>query len=472
MKTAPKAKKPFFQRTIDKALRFWEYFNTGVWRETKSNLRTNTVKTISLSVKSFLDTDLQSQACAMAFRTVLALVPALALLFAIGRGFGFQSLLEDELYGLFPSQREAISQVLLYVDSYLNTASEGVFVGIGLVFLLWTLISLVSSVEDSFNNIWGLKSGRSIWRKITDYTAMLLILPVLMICASGLSVFMSSTLQAIFHFSFMTPVIGFLLKFASWVFMWLFFAAAYALIPNTKVSLKYAFIAGVFAGTGFMILQWVFITGQIYVTRYNAVYGSFAFVPLMLLWLQLTWVVCLSGAVLCYSSQNIFQYSFSSDINSISPGYRDKVTIAVAAVIVQNFTKRLPLPTRHDIIKEYGIPARLAGDILDKLREAGIANRVLINADDETYGYAPAVDPGLLTVEYLLTTLNRQGRENFIPMFNKHFPGVEKLAESIKKDMKNSLPSTLLADIEIENLIKKKKKRITIDQLLAEDETK
>lgn len=445
-------KKSFFQNTVNRAIRFWDYFNTGVWRETRNNLRTNVVKTISLSVKSFLDTDLQTQACAMAFRTVLALVPALALLFAIGRGFGFQHLLEDELYGLFPSQHEAISQVLKYVDSYLNTASEGVFVGIGLVFLLWTLISLISSVEDTFNTIWGLKSGRSFWRKITDYTAMLLILPVLMICASGLSVFMSSALQAVFHFSFMTPIIGFLLKFASWVFMWLFFGAAYALIPNTKVSLKYAFIAGVFAGTGFMILQWIFISGQIYVTRYNAVYGSFAFVPLMLLWLQLTWVVCLSGAVLCYSSQNIFQYNFSSDISSISVDYRNKVAIAITTVIVHKFVNRQPLPTSHNIIKEYGIPARLASDILDRLLEARIINRVLISAEDETFGFAPAVQTDILTVDYLLTTLSAQGREDFIPKFDKHFPGVEKIAVQIEAAIHKALPDTPLAELKIENI--------------------
>lgn len=434
-----------------KAVRVWDYFNNGVWRETRSNWKINTVKTISLSVQSFLNTDLQSKACAMAFRTMLALVPALALIFAIGRGFGFQNILEDELYGLFPAQKAAISDSLQYVDSYLNTTSEGVFVGIGLVFLLWTLISLVSNVEDAFNSVWGIKNGRSIWRKITDYTAMLLILPVLIICASGLTLFMSSTLQSIFHFSFMTPIIGAILKFASWVFMWLFFAAAYALIPNTRVKFSNALIAGVFAGTGFMILQWIFVTGQIYVTRYNAIYGSFAFVPLLLLWLQLTWIVCLSGALLCYSSQNIFQFSFSAEINSISPDYRRKVTIAIASIIVQSFVKQLATPTRQEITKEYGIPSRLTGDIIDELLEAGIINRVVVNAKDEIYGYAPAVDPSKITVDYLIRELSKQGRADFIPKFNTSFPGVDKITEDLSKEDSTTTGQTPLSDIKIVN---------------------
>lgn len=433
----------------DRILKLWDYFNYGVWRETRSNLRINTVKTISLSIKSFLNTDLQGKACAMAFRTMLALVPALALLFAIGRGFGFQKLLEDELFGLFPAQKDAIGESLKYVDSYLNTASEGVFVGIGLLFLLYTLISLISNVEDTFNGVWGIKTGRSIWRQITDYTAMLLILPVLIICASGLTLFMSSTLQAIFHFSFMTPIIGFILKFASWVFMWLFFAAAYLLIPNTKVRFGNAMIAGVFAGTGFMILQWVFVSGQIYVTRYNAIYGSFAFVPLLLLWLQLVWVVCLSGAVLCYSSQNIFQFSFSAEINSISPDYRLKVVIAIASVIVQSFTKQSGIPTQHNIAKQFGVPSRLVSDIVDRLLEAKIINRVIINQKDETFGYTPAIEPSLLTVEYLFKRLGTTGRDNFIPKFDKSFPGVNELMSQIDAEQRSTLWQTKLEDIRI-----------------------
>ena len=193
--------------------RLWQYGTVGIWSESSNNLRVKVIKTLNLSVRSFMNADIQSQACAMTYRTVLAIVPALAMLFALGRGFGLQTLIESELYSIFHAQREAISRMLAFVDSYLNQASEGVFVGIGILFLLWTLISLVSSVEDSFNAIWGVKSGRSIWRKVTDYTAMLLILPVLMICAGGLSVLISSTINSVFHFKFLTPLISVLLEF-------------------------------------------------------------------------------------------------------------------------------------------------------------------------------------------------------------------------------------------------------------------
>lgn len=430
------------KKLIKKIRKWWDYFYTGVWSEPRSNFRINTVKILSLSVQSIFNKDLQGKACAMAFRTMLALIPALALIFAIGRGFGFQKILEDELYGLFPAQNQAITEALGYVDSYLSTTTEGIFVGIGLLFLLYTLISLISSVEDDFNSIWCIPMGRSIWSKLTDYTAMLLILPVLMICASGLTLFMSSALQSIFRFSFMTPFVSLMLDMLSWVFMCLFFMAAYMLIPNTRVRFRGALIAGVIAGTGFMVLEWIFVSGQIYVTRYNAVYGSFAFVPLLLIWLQLTWVVCLSGAIICFSYQNIFRYTFSKQINDISPDYRRRVTIAVAALVMQSFEKGTEVPTQQSIVRRYGIPVRLVSEILELLMETHIVNKVVIDAKNEVYGYSPAVEPTNFTIGNLVERLDNYGSEGFIPGFNDSFPSL-KDSEPIPE------AETLLIDIPI-----------------------
>ena len=210
---------------VSRAMALWDYVNTGIWSDSRRTWWISIVKTISLSVRSFLNRDLQTQACAMTYRTLLAVVPALALLMAIGRGFGLQTVLKEELFRLFPAQHVAINYALNFVESYLQHTSEGLFVGVGIVFLIYTLISLVSNVEDTFNLVWGVKEGRSFWRKITDYTSMLLILPVLMICAGGLSLLISSTIETIFDFEFLTPLISWSIEFASWVMTWLFFTA-------------------------------------------------------------------------------------------------------------------------------------------------------------------------------------------------------------------------------------------------------
>ena len=433
-----------------KAMRLWQYGSSGVWTERANTMKVKLIKTINLSVRSFLSADIQSQACAMTYRTVLAIVPALAMLFALGRGFGLQKLIENELYSIFHAQHEAISHMMSYVDSYLKQASEGVFVGIGILFLLWTLISLVSNVEDSFNSIWGVKNGRSMWRKVTDYTSMLLILPVLLICAGGLNVLMSSTLNAIFHIEFLTPVVSLLLEFGSWLFTWLFFTAVYMLVPNVKVRFLNAFIAGVFAGTGFMILQWIFVTGQMYVAKYNAIFGSLSFIPLMLIWLQLVWVITLSGAVLCYSSQNIFEFDFKDDVERISLRYREKVIMAVAAIIVRRFAALQPPLTLNDIIVDYRLPARLVSGSIDALLEAGVIVRVVIDGKKEIFGYQPAVDIDSLTVSSVRDRIEAAGRHGFIPAFEKMFPGVVRVYDELATQIDNYAGHIRLADIEVQ----------------------
>ncbi len=418
---------------VEKAVSLYNYLTTGIWSDPRRTWWLNVLRTLNLSVNSFFNRDIQTQACALTYRTMLAVVPALALLLAIGRGFGMQEVLKDELYQLFPAQHVAINYAMNFIDSYLQQTSEGVFVGVGIVFLLWTLISLLGSVEDTFNLIWGQKGGRSIWRKLSDYTAMLLILPVLMICASGISLLLSSTLNAIFHFDFMTPVISWLLEGAQCLMTFLFFTAVYMLIPNTKVKFKNAFISGCISGIGFLVLQWLFVTGTLYVTRYNAIYGSFAFIPLLLLWMQLAWVICLAGAVICYSSQNVFAFSLDREVGSISPHYRDKVTVAITAAIAYRFVHRLGPASARDLMDNFELPARLVTSVTDSLCTAGICNRVLVPDQKDVCGFQLAIDPAQLTVGELRRELYNLGSSDFITDFSKNFPKVLQAFDKLDK---------------------------------------
>ncbi len=438
--------------------RVWEYCSRGVWADTRSDWRIGLIKTLNLSVSSFLNADLQSRAAALTYRTLLAIVPALAMVFAICRGFGFHNLLQSQIFSHFPSQRGAFEQAFSFVDSYLAHASEGVFVGIGIVFLLWTLISLVGSVEESFNVVWGVKKGRSLWRKVTDYTAIFLILPVLMICSSGLSIFMSSTLQNAITFEFLSPVYPVLLDVAKYVLTWLFFAGVYMLVPNTKVKFKNAFVSGVISGTAFLILQWLFVSGQMYVSKYNAIYGSFSFLPLLLIWLQFVWVICLSGAVICYSSQNIFRFSFSSEIKNISVDYRRKVTVAIMAIIVKRFVNRRSPMKVTDFVRDYDMPTRLVGDIVEELIDAKFLSRVVDENNEGELAVQPAMDVNGLTVGHLLKTLDEHGASRFIPFFDNRFASVSKIVDEVSKKMIDGTNDMPITDIVIEKDINSNKK--------------
>lgn len=437
-------------RLADKAVRVWDYVREGVWTDRRQNWGVTIVKTLNLSVRSFMDGNLQSQACAMTYRTLLAVVPVLALLFAIGRGFNIQNLLVDELRHIFPAQTSAIDASMAFVDNYLNQTSEGLFVGVGVVFLLWTLISLLMSVEDTFNIVWGVKEGRGIWRKLSDYTAMLIILPVLLICSGGITLLVSNTLQSLLQWDFMTPLVSAAMEVASWVLTWLFFTLAYVVIPNTRVRFVNALPAGGFAAAGFLILQWLFVTGQLYVSRYNAIYGSFSFLPLLLIWLQLVWVITLAGAVLCYSSQNIFQFNFANEVSKISLSYRRRVVLAIATVVVRRFDAGRPAVTVQELIAGYGIPARLATDALDRLERCGIVSRVIIDEKRDITGYHPAMPTDELTVATVWSRLDNAGVSDFVPDFSARFSGVVACYDSIVAAMSHAGADTLLRDLKIE----------------------
>ncbi len=439
-------------RLYVKARSFYRYCSDGVWTDMRSTPVVKCIKILNLSVRTFFNGDIQTKACALTYRTILAIVPALAIMLAIGRGFGLQDTLEAELIDKFSTQREALVKAFDFVDSYLSQSSGGIFVGIGIALLLWTLISILGSVEHAFNDIWGVKNGRSFWRKLTDYLAIFLILPVLMICANGAAVFVSTNIKQVLPFDFSMPLIKWMIDLASVIMVWLFFTAVYILVPNTKVKFKNALVAGIFAGTGFLILQWLFISGQIYVSRYNAIYGSFAFLPLLLIWIQLVWVICLAGGVICYASQNIFHYNFSNEIKSISVSYRLKILIALTTVIVKDYLSGKRPPSVDEIVARNGMPSRLVASSVRFMTEAGLLLRVINDEKKEIYGYVPAIDAQSLTVGDIISRIRNHGSADFIPNFKSSFAGVVNVADKAELALFEAMSDTYVKDIALGDL--------------------
>ena len=420
-----------------------KYCIHDVWDDSRSVWSVKTVKIINLSIRSYLDRDLQMRSCALTYNTVLAVVPALAMLFAIARGFGFQNLLQSELFRYFPAQRQALETALTYVDNYLAQASQGIFIGIGLIFLLWTLISLMSNVEDTFNHVWGVNTKRSLQRKFTDYTALFLLLPLLMVCSAGITIFMSDAVQRVFADNALSPLVHRLLAFTPTVISWIIFTAAYFMVPNTKVRFKGALFAGVLCGTLFQVVQWLFVSGQLYVSKYNAIYGSFAFLPLLLVWLQLSWLITLSGVVLTYAWQNFDSFAYRDKAEKISQNYSNRLAIAVLSQAVKRFKQKKGLLTRCAIIHDFSIPSQLADQLLGNLLQAGLLNQV--NRDnEEEIAFQPAFDPDDFTVNDTANRLSQLGNSDFIPKADARFA---KIWSAIQDSQQQKTDDILLLDL-------------------------
>ncbi|MFR9165676.1 MAG: YihY/virulence factor BrkB family protein [Dysgonomonas sp.] len=397
--------------TVNRLIRFLSY---DIWRVDESDTSSSRlgiykiIKSFILTFRNVNTAELNTRAAALTYSTLLSIVPLLAVLFAIARGFGFQNILETQLFDYFEGQKDVLAKAMEFVDNSLEYASGGVFLGVGIVLLLYTVINLMSGIETNFNVIWRVKEGRSYYRQFTDYIALFLIAPIFIICNAGFTIILNSSLEYEIIGTLMSPIIK-LIPFAITI---LLFTLLYIYIPNTKVKFTSALFGGFFAGIAFQIFQIIYISGQMWISKYNTIYGSFAALPLLLLWMQLSWFICLIGVQLSFSFQNVKKFSFEREIKSISRRYKDFLILLISTLIVKRFEKGIEPYTADELSDKYKIPTQLTSDILYLLVKIGI---ILPTPTKENFisAYIPAIDINKITINYLFEKVDLYGSEDF-----------------------------------------------------------
>ena len=436
---------------LSKVIRFITY---DIWRITEyevSGLKRSyifLVKTIILAIRGFKREDLQTKASALTYSTLLAIVPLFAVIVGVAGGFGLRETVRESVYSYFPGQTDVLDQIFGFVNNYLTMAQGGLFIGIGFILLFYTVVNLISNIEGTFNNIWQVKKGRPWHRKITDYLALFIILPAMMTVSSGLSLFLSTFKNSFLdEYLFLTPVADALLNLAPYVITVLVFTLLYMLVPNTKVRFVNALAAGVITGCAFQVFQFVYISGQIWVSKYNAIYGSFAALPLLLLWLQISWLLCLFGAEIAYASQNVKKFSFDRDSKNISRRYKDFLTVLITSLIVKRFETGATPYTADELSDANRIPIRLTTDILYLLTELEIITEVLVENDERIVHYQPALDINKISVGFLLRKIDEYGSENFKIDTTKKFQEEWSALLKTREDMLEPNSGVLLKDL-------------------------
>ena len=428
------------------------FLTEDIWRVTedeiskKRNILYNTIKIITLSIREFIQGRVINKASALTYSTLLAIIPILAILFAIARGFGLDNLLEEQLRTGLEGQALAAETILSFIDSYLSQAKNGVFIGVGIIMLFYTVLLLTHNMEQTFNSIWQVKKLRSLYRKMTDYFSMLLLLPLLILLSSGISIFMSTFMKTMEEFTLLAPVIKSLVRLTPYVLTWGMFTALYIFMPNTKVKLKYAILPGILAGSAFQAFQYLYIGSQIWVSRYNAIYGSFAAIPMFLLWTQISWSICLFGAQLCYVAQNLRNFSFSKETENISRRYHDFLCILIMSLICKRFQTEETPYTAESLSDEHKIPIRLTTTILYELQDLHLIYETPMENEDEEMGYLPAVDINRLNVGMLLNRLDEAGSEAFKIDRNRYFASWDTLINA-RMEYYESTSKVLLKDL-------------------------
>lgn len=436
-----------------KIANFKLFVTYDIWRVTEDEVTKpkylfyTIIKTLYVCISRFIKDHLIDKASALTYSTLLAIVPILAVLFAIARGFGFDELMEQRLRIGLGGTTETSEAIFAFVESYLSETKGGVFIGVGLVMLLWTVINLTIRIELAFNEIWQVKKTRSVHRQMTDYFSMLLLIPILTVISSGLSIFMGTILKEISGYALLGPMIKFLIRLIPFVFTWIMFVALYVYMPNTKVQLKYAIVAAIIAGTAYQGFQFFYISSQVWVTRYNAIYGSFAALPMFLLWLHISWTISLFGAQLAYAAQNIRYFSFEKDTQQISNRYRDFISILIMSLICKRFEHNEQPYTAEELSEQHRIPIRLTKQTLYQLQEVELIHEVSTDQKSDVSAYQPSMDIAQLDVALLLNRLDTYGSEEFKIDKEEAFSEQWKVLLNSRAEYYKSASKVLLKDL-------------------------
>lgn len=350
--------------------------------------------------KGFYDDGCSTRAAALTFFTLVSLVPVLAVALGLARGFGFAQLLEAVIKDQLREQPEVASYIINFAYSLLENTSSGLIAGVGLVLLLWSVYNILGNIEEALNYIWKIPNPRSWVRKITDYMATMIICPLFFVISSSLTIYLKT------HFTVFSELYRgvayveyFLIHLFPYLFSWLLFTFLYFFLPNRRIPLKYGMIGAFVGGTAYQLLQTFYISIQFKLSSFGAIYGSFAALPLFLLWLNLSWMIILAGAELAYQAEIAAWNHPPTD-----PGFqqifapRRVLALLIVYACIQAFKEGKDSLTLHQLSEKYGASKKNLDEVIRVLVKYKILSETAYESDSEIR-YQPARDIKNLTLK-------------------------------------------------------------------------
>ncbi len=367
------------------------------------------LRVIIIAFEEFKKNRCVHRASALTFYVLLSIVPIVALIFGISKGFGFEEMLKKELTDKLSSTPEIIDQVWTFSQRLLENTKGGLIAGVGLIILFYTVMRTLGNVESAFNDIWKVKKPRTWVRRFTDYLSVMLIAPIFLIASSSTTVFISTQLKTLSEkqefLQAFTPFLYDLLKFTPYLLIISLFTLMYIIIPNTRVNRKGAIVAGVLAGTAYQITQFFYIRFQINVSSYNAIYGSFAALPLFLFWMRISWLIVLFGAEIAYAVENVGKFAFEKANIRISPFTRKALALLIVRELVCRFKNSEIAPTAEALSEKLKVPFQNIDMLLSDLVYCGLISEIA-GQNSENRSYQPAFDISNMTLYSVLTALD------------------------------------------------------------------
>jgi len=431
-------------------------FNYAIWNTPLTEISKwkvfifRQLRIIVLAARGFSTDKVQLRASALTFYSLLSIIPVAAIAFAIAKGFGLDKNLEEIILEKFTMYQDVLNPILQKARSAIDETRGGYMAGVGVIILFWSVMSLLEHIESSFNHIWQIRTSRPWYRKFTDYLTIMLIAPVFIVLSSSITIFIGTALPEFMSkaaiLEFFKPIISLLVKFAPFFITWLTLTILYIIMPNAKVKFVPALISGIVAGSALQILQWLYIDLQFGIAKLSAIYGSFAAVPLFILWLQSSWLLVLLGAELSFANQNVSRYEFESESLNISNYQKRALVLMILQMIIRNFVVGEKPISAEYIATTLKIPVRLARDILQDLSIVNLVSIIHENDNKERL-YQPALDVNKLTVSYVFSRLDKNGTEQIMVTKNKDYDRIISMLEKFDRLVAKSDSNVLIKDL-------------------------
>lgn len=373
-----------------------KFFNTGIWEIRLKDLHPlkaiglRYLRVFLLAFQEFLKDRCHRMASVLTYYSLLNVVPVVAVAFAIAKGFGLEKMIEKQILQMADKanwQADITQQILGFSNRLLDQAKGGLIAGIGVVMLFWTVISILGKIEESLNHIWEVKKGRTLVRKFSDYIALMVFAPVLLVVSSSATFLVASQLKLVMNkialLGIFSSVILLLLTLLPYVSIWVLLTMLYLILPNTRVPIRSAILGGISAGTIAQIVQWLYFKFQIGAAKYGAIYGSFAALPLFLGMLQLSWMIVLFGAEVSYANEHYETFGFHPDYSRLSIASKRKLALEIFHLLTKKFSQGEMALTAINISRLLEIPVRLVRQLLNELIDVGLVVETITGSKRE-----------------------------------------------------------------------------------------
>jgi membrane protein len=340
-----------------------------------------------VAVRDVLDGQLTLRAMSLVYTTLLALVPLLAVSFSVLKGFGVHNEIEPLLLNFLSPLGERGVEISSRIIGFVDNVKAGVLGSVGLALLIYTVISLIQKIESAFNYTWRVKRSRPFAQRFSDYLSIILIGPVLMFTALGITATLTSTavvqkLVAIEPFGSALRIGSHLLPYLLIITAFTFF---YIFVPNKKVQLTSALIGGITAGVLWEVTGWGFASFVASSTKYTAIYSGFAILIMFMLWVYLSWLILLVGAVIAYYHQHPDSLTPERRSLRLSNRLKEKLSLLVMFMVGNNHYHNRREWNMDDLAQELHVPADVLEPIIESLEKA----RLLVSTATEPSTYLP-----------------------------------------------------------------------------------